>query len=144
MAISKSPTTRERTRRTHPENRGFLPPRTGVLGTILTELQFDEDARSALADLSLWIEDRLDELSEILSQRGRSVVHASEGFNGADPLAAGPAPRPSILRLRKRVAQQWLRTTLRGEFDSYFAKQLRGLVDADPAVDPVEGRPARS
>ncbi len=109
----------------HPEAR-TAPSRTGVLGTILTELAFGEDEREALAELATWLSDDLDELVHIAATRARSVALESEGVQVAvDPLGTRAPVRPSIRNLRRHAARQWLVATLEGNYDSAFSRQVR-------------------
>ena len=144
MAIQKTSSvpTRHKKLRVHPENQGFQPPRTGVLGSILTDLQFDEETRQELKDLNLYLEDQIEAIAEVASLHARKVVQEAEGFVPTQPLEAARAPRPSIARLRRRVAVQWLKATFDGDFDAYFCKQLRDSWMPILLSDPVEGRPA--
>jgi hypothetical protein len=144
MAIqkTKSAPIRNQKTRVHPEKRGFQPPRTGVLGTILTELQFDDETRQELKDLNVYLEDQIEEIAGVASLHARKVVQEAEGFAPVLALESAKAPRPSIARLRRRVAVQWLKATLDGDFDSYFCKQLRDSWMPILLSDPVEGRPA--
>lgn len=144
MAIQKSKTLPTRHKKSHIQtaDRSFQAPRTGVLGTILTELHFDEETRQELKDLNLHLETQIEDIAEVASLHARKVVQEAEGFIPAKPLEAARAPRPSIARLRRRVAVQWLKATLEGDFDTYFCKQLRDSWMPILLSDPVEGRPA--
>ncbi len=144
MAIHKTKTAPNRSKkhRVPHESKGFQPPRTGVLGSILTDLHFDDETRQELRDLNLYLENQIEDIAEVASLHARKVVQEAEGFVPVQALESAKAPRPSIARLRRRVAVQWLKATLEGDFDTYFCKQLRDSWMPILLSDPVEGRPA--
>jgi len=105
----------------------FVPARTGVLGTILTELEFGEDEQMALAELRDTIDTKLEILSEQLSTRGRQSALESEGLTTVDILGSGTRVRPSIRRVRRHACLQWLRATLSGRYTTQFSHQVRNI-----------------
>ncbi len=111
------------TPRQHPEISG-KPLRSGVLGTILTELEFGEDEQQALQDCAATLADDFEELVEHLADRARDVAIEAEVF-GVRALAPKTPVRGSISNLRKHAARQWLQATLEGHFDAAFSRQLR-------------------
>lgn len=108
----------------HPDAR-TAPPRTGVLGTILTELEFGADERESLRDLADWLSDDFDEIVETAGGRARTAALTREGLYRETFLEASPDVRPSIRNLRRHAARQWLQATLEGTFDSAFSRQVR-------------------
>lgn len=101
------------------------PSRTGLLGTILTELEFGEDEQAALRDLSAWIAEDFDEIVESIATSARLAALHSERVLGSNPLDRRTSVRPSIRNLRKHGTRQWLKATLGGVFDSGFSRQVR-------------------
>lgn len=101
------------------------PSRTGVLGTILTELDFGAEEREALHDLANWLADDHDQVVEAAAIRARQVAYQAEGFRSQTPFDNEPPVRPSIRNLRKHAARQWLMGTLDGIYDSAFSRQVR-------------------
>jgi hypothetical protein len=109
--------------REHPEFTA-APPRSGVIGTILTELEFGEDERTALNDLGRWLNEDLSDVVDAAAERARSVALVAEGLRTWSPSSSTPV-RPSIRNLRRHAARQWIQATLQGTFDSAFSRQLR-------------------
>ncbi|MAE76351.1 MAG: hypothetical protein CMJ85_05745 [Planctomycetes bacterium] len=107
-----------------PERSG-APPRTGVLGTILTDVDFGEDERDALASLTDVLAERLDTIVETAAVTARHAALASEGLIDWSLQQSPPETRASIRNLRKHAARQWINATLEGEYDSSFSRQLR-------------------
>ncbi len=113
--------------RSHVELDQFVPARTGVLGTILTELEFGEDEQNALTDLRELLDSKLEILSEQLATRGRQSALESEGLSTVDVLQGETQVRPSIRRVRRHACLQWLRATLSGRYTSQFSHQVRNI-----------------
>ncbi|GEM_PF-2574277 len=108
-----------------PQERIQDPPRVGFLGTILTECEFDAEAREALDDLRSDLGTRVYDLARQLAERGRTAALKAEGLLSPDLFDEGPETRPSIERLRRSAATQWLAATLEGRFDSEFSRLVR-------------------
>lgn len=100
------------------------PQRSGVLGTILTELAFGEDEQAALKDCEEALSEHFEFLVTEIATRARQVALDSELY-GANALAPTEQARASIRNLRRHAARQWLTATLSGEFDVAFSRQLR-------------------
>ena len=136
---SRSSTTRPRS--THPEAPS-APARSGVLGTILTELEFGEDERFALNDCTESLRSEFEPLVDVLAERARQVALDAEKI-GVNALAPQREPRPSIRNLRRHAARQWLTATLAGVFDAAFSRQLRHtwmpILLADPQHNRASG-----
>ena len=128
MSITRS-TSKSGSIRTQSKGRSQLlltkSPKAGVLGTILTDLEFGEEEQSELQALSETLSGELESLADIAVERARLVAYETEGIVPLNPLGTGKAVRPSLARLRRRAAQQWLKATLSGQYDSYFSKQVR-------------------
>ncbi|MCB9880711.1 MAG: hypothetical protein H6832_19025 [Planctomycetes bacterium] len=123
MKTSNPLTTPTRTTRSHPEVAG-KPLRSGVLGTILTELEFGEDEQQALRDCAEELATEFDEMALHFADRAREVAIAAE-LHGVQALAPKKNMRASIRNLRRHAARQWLQATLDGQFDAAFSRQLR-------------------
>ena len=108
----------------HPET-STGPTRTGVLGTILTEVEFGEDERLALQDARTYLSEAFDALIEIAAFRGRDIAIAHAIHGDATTPDDNEAARPSIRSLRKHAARQWLTATFEGTFDAAFSRQVR-------------------
>ena len=108
----------------HPET-STAPTRTGVLGTILTEVEFGEDERLALIDARSYLSEAFDDLVELAAFRARNVAIAHAIHGQATAPKDNETTRPSIRSLRKHAARQWLTATFEGTFDAAFSRQVR-------------------
>jgi hypothetical protein len=100
-------------------------PQTGVLGSILTDLEIDGRSIKALQEFRYQLRYKLYDIAEHLATRCRRVALEAEGLIKPDPFGQEIAPRASIRKLRRSAALQWLSATLEGRFDSEFSRLLR-------------------
>ena len=100
-------------------------PQTGVLGSILTDLEIDGRSVKALQEFRYKLRYKLYDIAEQLATRCRRVGLEAEGLIKPDPFGQEAAPRASIRKLRRSAALQWLNATLEGRFDSEFSRLLR-------------------